>query len=298
MQPTRLTFDFLRETVFPLLQGDSNAMIGKQMFVSCNNRHMLRDKLIGQDPFSLQYTLFGFVLQGEAVFAINLQPYTVKPGQLFVLNSDITYEVVSCSENMEFDVCVMSDTLKTMLFPEQTPSLLDRLSDSIVPLSENQMDICRNLLRTIVMLYSENDSDELCCYDILRGMIRYCDITHMSLEEQREKAMSRDEVLFSKFLRLVNSTASRERNIEYYANQLMISRNYLSIVVSRVSGILAKEWIERAVIMEAKSMLRFTSMSVLEISDTLHFTNDAFFNKYFKRNVGCTPVQYRRQQKT
>ncbi len=296
MQPTRLTFDFIKDTVTPLLQGNGNSMLGDQMLVSFNNRHILSDSLTTQTPFSLQYTLFGFMLQGECVFTINLQPYTVKQGQLFVLNSGITYEIQSCSEDMEFDGCVMSDTLKTMLFPEQKPQLLDRLCDSVVPFTEPQINVCRSLLSSIVKLCHETDQGERCCYDILKGMIRYCDLIRQSAEEQREKAMSRDEELLSRFLRMVNANASKERNIEYYARELMITRNYLSIVVSRVSGITAKEWIERAVIMEAKSLLRFTSMSVLEISNQLNFTNDAFFNKYFKRNVGCTPIQYRRQQ--
>ena len=53
------------------------------------------------------------------------------------------------------------------------------------------------------------------------------------------------------------------------------------------------EIISRMVIMDAKSQLKSTNLSIQEISDSLNFANMSFFGKYFKRYVGMSPLDYR-----
>ncbi|WP_449029135.1 helix-turn-helix domain-containing protein [Prevotella jejuni] len=43
--------------------------------------------------------------------------------------------------------------------------------------------------------------------------------------------------------------------------------------------------------------LRTTDMSVKEISNLLGFPNTSFFGKYVHDRLGCSPFEYRRQQK-
>jgi len=39
--------------------------------------------------------------------------------------------------------------------------------------------------------------------------------------------------------------------------------------------------------------LRFTDMTIQEISNDLNFPNPSFFGKYFKEHAGMTPMEYR-----
>ena len=47
------------------------------------------------------------------------------------------------------------------------------------------------------------------------------------------------------------------------------------------------------VIMNAKSQLKLTGLSVQAISDSLNFADISFFGKYFKRYTGMSPLEYR-----
>ena len=55
------------------------------------------------------------------------------------------------------------------------------------------------------------------------------------------------------------------------------------------------DWINDSVIMEAKNLLKYSEMSIQEISDYLNFSNQSFFAQYFKRLSGCSPSDYRAQ---
>ena len=48
-------------------------------------------------------------------------------------------------------------------------------------------------------------------------------------------------------------------------------------------------------ILEAKTLLKYSTMSVQEIAYYLNFPNQSFFGSYFKRNTGMSPSQYKAQ---
>lgn len=115
---------------------------------------------------------------------------------------------------------------------------------------------------------------------------------HMPSDEIRYK--SRKEELFEKFMREVSANYKVERSVTFYANKLCLTPKHLSGVVKEVSGKTAGEWIDNLVVLEARTLLKSSEMSVQEIAEYLHFANQSFFGKYFKHYVGMSPKEYRR----
>lgn len=79
----------------------------------------------------------------------------------------------------------------------------------------------------------------------------------------------------------------------FYANQLNIHPNHLNAVVKRVAGKTAKQLIQDAVIITAKSLLTQTQLSVKEISFQLGFEEPSHFSNVFKKQTALTPAQFR-----
>ena len=100
---------------------------------------------------------------------------------------------------------------------------------------------------------------------------------------------------FDKFMRLLQENYMKHHTIKYYADRMNLSPKYLSLIIKKVSGRLATEWIDDCVILEAKNLIKYSSMSIQEISYALNFTNQSFFGKYFKRHTGISPKAYRLQ---
>lgn len=106
--------------------------------------------------------------------------------------------------------------------------------------------------------------------------------------------LSRQEDILRRFLTLVNKYGKHERNIGYYADKLCLTPRYLSTVIREASGQTVMQWINQAVVLEAKVMLKHSDLLVYQIADELNFPNPSFFSKFFRRMTGMTPAEYQK----
>ena len=71
------------------------------------------------------------------------------------------------------------------------------------------------------------------------------------------------------------------------------SRAYTAAKFKAETGKNVGEYITECRMKEAKNLLRYTDMSLAEISDYLHFANQPYFQNSFKQYFGVTPAKYR-----
>lgn len=84
--------------------------------------------------------------------------------------------------------------------------------------------------------------------------------------------------------------------MQYYADKLCITPKYLTIITRQISGRNATSWITHTAILNAKSLLTGTRLTVQQISNKLNFPNPSFFGQYFLRHTGMTPKEFRRSK--
>jgi YesN/AraC family two-component response regulator len=104
---------------------------------------------------------------------------------------------------------------------------------------------------------------------------------------------NRQESIVEKFLQDAQDQYKQERRVGYYAQLQFITPKYLSMVVKLVTGKTVSDWINSFVILAAKSQLKNTIKTIQEIAVELNFPNQSFFGKYFKKNTGMSPSDYR-----
>ena len=75
------------------------------------------------------------------------------------------------------------------------------------------------------------------------------------------------------------------------------SRAYTAAKFKAETGKNVGEYITECRMKEAKNLLRYTDMSLAEISDYLHFANQPYFQNAFKQHFGITPAKYRQTRK-
>ena len=106
-------------------------------------------------------------------------------------------------------------------------------------------------------------------------------------------AMTAQQEKCERFMVLVAKNFKTQRDIGFYADKLCVTSKYLSTMLKQETGMTALDWIEKHVVLYAKSCLSSTSMTIQEISDDLDFPSQSVFGKYFKRVVGMSPKTYR-----
>ena len=104
---------------------------------------------------------------------------------------------------------------------------------------------------------------------------------------------TRQMELFHRFAALVHEFCAQEREVAFYADRLCISTRYLSTIVRCVAHTSAKEFIDRAVMLEIRMLLRSTDLSVQEIAYRLKFPDQSYLGRFFKKHAGESPTEYR-----
>lgn len=97
------------------------------------------------------------------------------------------------------------------------------------------------------------------------------------------------------FVALVDENFSKHTTLDHYAAQLGISVAHLNAVSRQMSGRSALQLIHERLILEARRELIYTSMTIKEVSELLGFTDPAYFTRFFKRQMGMSPKDFRLQ---
>lgn len=106
--------------------------------------------------------------------------------------------------------------------------------------------------------------------------------------------ISNREKIAQAFRKLVAEHFPEHKEVAFYATALHITPKYLSEVLQAELGKPAKAFIDEYVVMEAKSLLKQTSLSIQEICYWLGFEDASHFNKSFKKLTNTTPTEYRK----
>jgi AraC-like DNA-binding protein len=79
-----------------------------------------------------------------------------------------------------------------------------------------------------------------------------------------------------------------------YADLLYVTPNHLNALCQDLVGKTAGDLIRARVLLEAKRLLTNADMTVTEIAYDLNFQDNSYFNRFFKKNVGVTPDEFRK----
>jgi len=85
------------------------------------------------------------------------------------------------------------------------------------------------------------------------------------------------------------------RRVEDYAHMLGYSGRTLARATLAGSGLSAKEFIDRRVVLEAKRLLAHGDETAAQISGHLGFVTPSQFSKYFTQRTGRSPIDFRRE---
>lgn len=220
-------------------------------------------------------------LSGEADVHLDLEQFHFERGSVILTTPDVILEFEHIGRDVEVCGLAMKEDVQ----------VAERI---VTKVSAKDSDL---LLRMMYLLW---DMAALLPYrreavlQMARAMVdnvRYIKQASDSAEDR--PAVSRHQELFQQFKTLVSRYCERERNIPFYADHLHITPHHLSAVISRASGRSAMYWINHAVVLRAKVLLRTSSLLTYEIAERLNFSNPPAFNNFFKRETGLTPKAFR-----
>ncbi|MGK5728899.1 AraC family transcriptional regulator [Streptomyces sp. URMC 124] len=111
-------------------------------------------------------------------------------------------------------------------------------------------------------------------------------------------AAGRAAAVSREFGLLLAETAGGEASVGAYAARLGVSVGYLNETVKQATGRTPGELIRAARTLEAKRLLAGSSLGVGQVARRVGFTDPAYFCRFFRRETGLSPGDFRRRAAT
>ena len=251
-------------------------------------------------PSRLNALIIGVGTEGETSLTSNLQEFRLKKDSLFIFSPKHILQVQSNNRFKAHLIVIAPDFLKRINIDTKRmmPLFLQFGSLPCMELTHAESQSLRSFISMVEQELKGSETDF--SSEIIGGLIaatiyKVGDILTHYLTEHPEvdsPIHNRAEEYFRQFTELLGEHYKHERSVGFYARQLCITPKYLTTLIKRISGKSVSEWIDNYVILEAKTLLKYSNMSVQEIAYYLNFPNQSFFGSYFKRNAGMSPSQY------
>lgn len=259
----------------------------------------IADAPIPQTPARMNFSLMALCQQGTATYDIDTRQQTVKPGDLLFISEGHIVNNYQASSDFSC-LCILVSTAYYHSFVQNVKNvsslLLFSMNNPVVALTPREIEVYTNYYRVIgekILDTRHHYQDELVKTWLLA---MFYDMSNViwRVEQNEKKAQSRADIVFSRFIRLLEEHYRTERRVNWYAKQLEITPKYLSEVVKEVSKRTPNDWIDHYVILEIRVLLKNSTKSIKEITEELNFPNQSFLGKYFKEHVGVSPLAYRK----
>lgn len=274
---------------FGLLPGSKHFVFKSQEFSSNQQLGPHRSEMYG----------IGIILEGNAEFVAGTHTYSIAaPGLLLVpaeqvrqwFLKDESLKTISIFFTEEFIVSGLSNTsfLKDFGFFK-----IDGIN--FIKLVAEDLSALKALFLLIQTKYEGSTTNRTAC---IQALLRIVLLETAELMEQHISRVitthSRACQLTGDFKDILSLNLTRHRSVSFYADKLFITPKHLSQMVKDETGKTASELIDEMVTLEAKVLLQSTYGTVSEISEHLNFSTPSFFGKFFKRNTGMSPLEYKK----
>jgi len=238
-----------------------------------------------------------FITQGTGIYTIDFQQYAIKSDTVFFLSPGQIHEL-ELSDDIKGYIFLFTsafyhvnkaDLYKLFELPffytlgKETPPLL--LQDTA------QRTLLAEFFEKAI---KENEQDLAEKDDAIRAFLDLILIHCKRLyPEFLDEKMSKGKLLVKRLKQLIEEKCQENFSVKEYAELLNVTPSYLSETVKSLTGRTSSDLINDRMILEIKRMLVHSELTVSEIAFQLHFADQSYFSKYFKKLTHLTPLEFR-----
>ncbi|MBR5665795.1 MAG: AraC family transcriptional regulator [Bacteroidales bacterium] len=228
------------------------------------------------------------VMQGNADYNVNNLPYKLGKGDLFIVpigtifqvrfrSDDFKLKVIDYHLNQDNKMNYYALWLKRHHLTESDFFRVNHYYELIHECYSSHMEMRESVVYIVLALL----------HDINRILAK---------DGNQTVTLKREEQVYVDFMKLLMEDYDMlPRAITYYSDKLNLNANLFGTIVKKVSGLSPLNWINRVTMDTARSMLINGSASMSDIARKVGFTEQASFTRFFKKEEGMNPLDYRKK---
>ena len=275
-----------------------NSKVLKDVYVNTFSQHINLNQDLINKPHSHNFYLCVLFTEGTGTHEIDFNSYSINPGKVFFLKPGQTHFWKFDKEPKGF-IFFHSQEFYEMTFVNHRlnnfPFFYSYQNPPVILLKSNHNDFQKKFKD----LYQEYVKSEIFRNLKIVNIINdiYIDLTreYTSDLDLSDNSYSNYLNILENFEHLLDQSYDKQKLPKFYADKLNISTKHLNRVVKETINKTTNQMISDRVILEAKRLIVHSNSSLSNISETLEFSDYAYFSKYFKSRTGITPMNFKKK---
>lgn len=258
-----------------------------------------KDPLYNDEPFRTETYTILLLKKGCMHLQADLTHFTINAPAVLTIGPNVTRSFQQCEGETEILIFFFTDSFlletRANIFYLNKYRFFENNDRHFLVLNEHEMGRLSAIFDLIAATYNKDHPNEL----VLMRSYSYLLIHEVdAMHKNRTVVVSKTDdqsSIFIRFRNLLTKEFWRHRSVSFYADNLNVTPKYLSELIKKQTGKTAGEWIDRAVILEAKILLQNKELGISQVSDQLNFSDQSVFGKFFKTHEGISPLEYRKR---
>ena len=175
-------------------------------------------------------------------------------------------------------------------------TLFNFLEVSYLPVNESQIKSLKTYFKQILSIFSgKHDYRQQLLRSLLFVLLYECESIY-NYAKSTTAAPSVHQLLAFHYQCYIQQYYIYKKTVAEYGRLLKISPGHLNEVVKKLTGKTALQLLNKHIIIEAKNLIIYTQTDIAEIAYQLGYNEPTHFGRFFKRETGFSPEQFRRAE--
>ncbi|MES2277021.1 MAG: helix-turn-helix transcriptional regulator [Bacteroidota bacterium] len=237
--------------------------------------------------------------EGAGHHTIDFEQFGVRPWQVYFM---IPGQVHSWAFEGPVDGYVINFSMPFLNSFLLVPDYLDQFlffngnaADSVIDIPVQAQPGIRHIMEQII---GESQNNQRLVADMVRALMLqlFIGISRINPKyQQQQQSTAYNYTLLKNFRKLIEENFTKLKLPKDYAALLYITPNHLNALCNDILGQPAGELIRNRVALEAKRLLINFNLNITEVSYRLNFADNSYFSKFFKKQTGLSPEEFRKQ---
>lgn len=262
--------------------------------------HCITPEALTSTAMKVNFLGIGLCTRGTARIMVNVDTYEIQANNILVIVPNSMVRISDVSPDWEAKlICITRMELLRDAAAQILPFVKDARSmhKFLFQERENIVSSFHATYNFLEMLLNDEHTvskyeQGVCVFRCLMLGMRDKS-THYHTKEHKMVNSSTSLGLYNQFILLLNEHCKTMHAVNYYADQLHISAQYLGRICRMYDGRGPKEIIDDMLIFQLKATFKNTTKTMKEICYEYNFPNLSFMSSYFRRHTGLTPTEFR-----
>lgn len=245
---------------------------------------------------SHNFYLILWIKKGQGTHSINFQDFPISDNQILLFSPGDLHKAF-CTNEEDIGIPFTEDLLNLLplkiadwirynVFCNIGTPPVATIDDNIAEILTKWIEVLKSLL--------ENQKDDInYCTAATISVILKILKEHASWENDFMDFTPQKIKIIHDFKKSIEFNLKKSHSPAFYSIDIGVAESKLSAITKEIYGLSPKKIINEGIILKAKKLLAENELIIKEISEELGFTDAPHFVKFFKKETGMTPGQFK-----